>query len=537
MKRRSIGFLMALAVALVVAPAWSADIAGNGGFEVAGGGGASDSDLWSEFGAMSQRDASNPSSGGFAHYMYTEGGGASGINQNSVVDLGLSSLEENSTVTVTLDSSASYGPGGVGFAVLRILNGVGGIVAESGLQNIPDGPYQTWSLPTVNVPAYGPPPNNTYAAFVEFNAVSGAFPESNAELFVDNVIVDATLGDGGPDVQLMPYSQDFEALDPTPTPPEPGSLGMDGWLAFVNVDCFAYQYGYGPFPTPQGGPAFAGIVSGEGGPDQGAQQVTIYSDYNNTDHGLGCLIEANVFQEQIVGDADVGNTWVFSFDTKRGNINDNPELPQATAMAFIKTLDPNAGFALTNFITFDTTDLDDTWSRHQLSIQIGADLPGQILQIGFLNTSTNYQSTGVLYDNVDFGPIATGACCAAFDECSEVPVTDCIGAYQGDGTTCDTANCSGPLKITLCHLPPGNGGNAQTISVSVNAATAHLNHGDYVGPCTNNASPSTTLPAEGEPGSSAQPVDFQQAFTGSSATTQSAPPRKVGRKRISRTER
>ncbi|MCH7812633.1 MAG: right-handed parallel beta-helix repeat-containing protein, partial [Planctomycetes bacterium] len=53
-----------------------------------------------------------------------------------------------------------------------------------------------------------------------------------------------------------------------------------------------------------------------------------------------------------------------------------------------------------------------------------------------------------------------------------------IGAYElgcwdddGDG------------KVTICHRPPGNSGNARTISVNENAAEAHLEHGDSCGPC------------------------------------------------------
>ncbi len=38
-------------------------------------------------------------------------------------------------------------------------------------------------------------------------------------------------------------------------------------------------------------------------------------------------------------------------------------------------------------------------------------------------------------------------------------------------------------KVTICHVPPGNPNNAHTISVSTNAADAHLGHGDYCGPC------------------------------------------------------
>lgn len=38
-------------------------------------------------------------------------------------------------------------------------------------------------------------------------------------------------------------------------------------------------------------------------------------------------------------------------------------------------------------------------------------------------------------------------------------------------------------KVLICHIPPGNPGNPQTISVSVNAVPAHLGHGDHLGPC------------------------------------------------------
>jgi hypothetical protein len=38
-------------------------------------------------------------------------------------------------------------------------------------------------------------------------------------------------------------------------------------------------------------------------------------------------------------------------------------------------------------------------------------------------------------------------------------------------------------KVLICHIPPGNPGNEHTISVSVNAVPAHLGHGDHLGPC------------------------------------------------------
>lgn len=38
-------------------------------------------------------------------------------------------------------------------------------------------------------------------------------------------------------------------------------------------------------------------------------------------------------------------------------------------------------------------------------------------------------------------------------------------------------------KTTICHIPPGNPENQHTISVSENAVSAHLNHGDTLGDC------------------------------------------------------
>ena len=38
-------------------------------------------------------------------------------------------------------------------------------------------------------------------------------------------------------------------------------------------------------------------------------------------------------------------------------------------------------------------------------------------------------------------------------------------------------------KVVVCHVPPGNPGNAQTISIGESAVAAHLAHGDYLGEC------------------------------------------------------
>ncbi len=184
--------------------AYAADISGNPGFEVAGVGGATDSDLWTEFtggpaGTASVRDGSMPAAGNWAHRITAVGdvtaGAVAGINQNSVADVGLVSLEELTTVTAGFQWKGDLGPGGVASASLRVLNGAGAIVADTGVFGLPStgGVYTAQSLPVLNVPAFGAAPNDTYAAFLEIVVQAGAFDGSFADGFVDEVRLDGTL--------------------------------------------------------------------------------------------------------------------------------------------------------------------------------------------------------------------------------------------------------------------------------------------------------------------------------------------------------
>ena len=45
-------------------------------------------------------------------------------------------------------------------------------------------------------------------------------------------------------------------------------------------------------------------------------------------------------------------------------------------------------------------------------------------------------------------------------------------------------------EVTLCHVPPGNPGNAHVISVAEDAVSAHLAHGDRLGICADTCPPS-----------------------------------------------
>lgn len=180
----------------------------------------------------------------------------------------------------------------------------------------------------------------------------------------------------------------------------PNSLSLDGWLVYGNVfNGTVWQYGYGPYPAPNDGAAFCAVTAGQGGDLQGTNQLSVYSDYNNQGaHTAGLLVEANVYHEQTVAAEDAGTTWKLQFDAKLGNL-----VAPTTAVAFIKTIDPNNGWAMTNFITVNTTAIPATWNTYSITIDVIPALVGQFMQFGFASTATNNDASGVIYDNIVWG--------------------------------------------------------------------------------------------------------------------------------------
>lgn len=188
--------LVCLSGLAIAATACADDIAANGGFEMGDGG---DSASWSEFGGgadgtMSARSMDDPITGLWSHVLFAAGdnlgGGAAGINQNSIADGGLASLQEMSSLSLAFEAETDFGPGGVGFYALRVLNGDGAIVADTGLQPIANGLNASADL---MVPAFGGGPNDSYAAFVEIVVNAGAFDGSFAGAKLDDVVVNGTL--------------------------------------------------------------------------------------------------------------------------------------------------------------------------------------------------------------------------------------------------------------------------------------------------------------------------------------------------------
>ena len=228
---------------------------------------------------------------------------------------------------------------------------------------------------------------------------------------------------------VVSYAQDWEAVD-AGSPSALGPFGEDfkyfadvwgsgsGSDAEVGVDIFLYAYG--PAAAPNGGAGFSAVAGGEGGFYQGDQYLNIYSDYNNLDQQTGqgcgpnsCTINTSVFRESTIDAGDIGDTYTLTFDAKSpfldgifdaaldntGNIN-----KPTSASAFIKTLDPNAGYATTNDIRVDMTNVSNTeWGQFSISLDLTDPLlAGQLIQFGFNTVTTAYDDTGVYYDNICF---------------------------------------------------------------------------------------------------------------------------------------
>jgi len=250
--------------------------------------------------------------------------------------------------------------------------------------------------------------------------------------------------------QVNDYTQDFESLNASSA----SVLGDDGWLVGANVfDANGgYLYNYFAFPAPNGGPGFCAVATGEGGPAQGAQQMVVYNDYNNGDHANGHLIEANVFREWIVAPEDVGRPLVFSFDAKMGDLQ-----APTTATAFIKIINTTTWY-MDDSDYLDMTTIPNTWGSYQVSMTIDSSFVGNLFQVGFMNTATNYTPSGVVYDNIYVGEIGVSPG-SAF----------CTG--DGGGTPCPCGNNS--TNGGGCANGSGDG-NVLTTSGSDSISAADL---------------------------------------------------------------
>lgn len=194
------------------------------------------------------------------------------------------------------------------------------------------------------------------------------------------------------------WLDDFEGYDNTePTTLEPS------YLVWGNVTGGAIgDYSYGPFPAPNnwdpGVSTNVGFSVLEPGEDAaGGVALSVYSDYNNTDHAFtGSSIESIFYKEYTIGAADVGKTWKFTFDAKLGLL-----APPTTAEAFIRIIETDSGdFLIADFDSVNMTATPATWQGYTLSLTIDPAWVGYLFQIGMASTATNYDPSSIFYDNL-----------------------------------------------------------------------------------------------------------------------------------------
>jgi len=143
--------------------------------------------------------------------------------------------------------------------------------------------------------------------------------------------------------------------------------------------------------------------------------------------------------------------------------------------------------------------------------------PDVLIYIGYPPESTQlnatggvqyswYPTTGLSDPNIA-DPIAQPPVTTTYT----VTVTDANGCSDTDDVTVEVLDvrCGKKMdKVLVCHIPPGNPENAHTICIAPAAVPAHLAHGDYLGPCTDDKS-APVVEIMDELSVSAYPVPFE----------------------------
>jgi len=244
--------------------------------------------------------------------------------------------------------------------------------------------------------------------------------------------------------QVQPYTQDFEGMNIT----DANALANDNWHAYGNVfdDQVAYQYGYYAGGAPNVvGLGFCHLLSGAGGQPQGQNQLVVYSDYNNPDHqNLDWFIEANTYKEWTIDASDIGKTYLFTFDAALGDL-----VVPSQALAFIKVINTNT-WDLSGLEVIDMAAISTNWTTFSIPYTIPAEEVGFLFQIGFLSTASNYDASGVLYDNIildeDNGGVGPGT-----NYC--ISTVNSTGAASVISATGSASIASDNLVLTAINLP------------------------------------------------------------------------------------
>lgn len=126
----------------------------------------------------------------------------------------------------------------------------------------------------------------------------------------------------------------------------------------------------------------------------------------------------------------------------------------------------------------------ERWSR---SIGTGHGVPG-VLSYDWHSTAASPAVDTIVLDLSNL-PLAPGQPASASNLIPALNQHGFLDFWIQDDTDVDymilTVTVPRGAKVTICHIPPGNPSNAQTITVGAAAVNAHLNHGDTLGECKN----------------------------------------------------
>ena len=204
-------------------------------------------------------------------------------------------------------------------------------------------------------------------------------------------------------VYRLRYEQDFEALDPG----DPDALASDGWLYFGNVfdGTGAFKFDFGPFPAPTTTGQISAIATDQGGPDQGANQLVVFSNYDCCDPTEPRPLQRDRpgRDHRLPGDQSDPRQryWPDVHVRVRRQTRQHRRLDDRTSVH--PDAGPDAGFATTNNVVLDTTNLPASWATYSITLDLSdSALVGQILQFGFSTVASNFEGAGNFYDNISF---------------------------------------------------------------------------------------------------------------------------------------
>lgn len=139
--------------------------------------------------------------------------------------------------------------------------------------------------------------------------------------------------------------------------------------------------------------------------------------------------------------------------------------------------------------------VQSTWSTTDTQIKLQENLRKTLERVGRELQESGSDATLGMQVTINNGGGTNGSDILRF----AIPLCVCSSSpldagsnilYWGAPLRWGLTNCPSDIlldntgKADICHLPPGNPQNAQSLQIAPSALDAHLAHGDWIGPCT-----------------------------------------------------